>query len=291
MNERKIHPLVPIRVVVAAIWLVLFSLSFPSTIRDTRAAVLPEEQIGWLIDLLERTSFDAVGLDKGYGRLVLWEQLNPVTIHINVGKALIADGGIRERVGNTLDQLERAIGSDAVISIIGTRNTFDADILILSTGQMEYLSSEIFRSYLKERLALAENQLELALKEIEEVHYGELNTWFVASFGPTVSGDNRLKKFFGVIHPDKIIFHSVFAKMIAIAVGYGNGSFVRWKDGRGLKSVHTYTDSDYFDRADEILLRFLYGSMVRNGMRKEMVAQAFREWVFSDYFKANFVKK
>ena len=291
MNARRVHPPISNRVAVAVVWSLLFLLSFLSITRDTHAVDLPEEQIEWLIDILERTSFDAVGLDNGYGRLVLWEQLNPVEIHINVGKALIADDEIHERVGNTLDQLEHAIDSDATISIVGTRNTFDADILILSTEQIEYLSSDVFRWYLKERLELAESQLELALKKIEEVHYGELNTWFIASFSPTASGDKRLKKFLGIIHPDKIVFNSVFSKMIAIAVGYGNGSFVRWKDGRGLKSVHTHTDSGYFDRADEILLRFLYSSMARNGMRKEMVDRAFRKWISSDYFKLHFEKK
>ena len=275
----------------AAIWLLICLLVLPSTITHMYAADLPENQVKWMVEFLEKTSFDAVGLDEGYGRLVLWEQAVPVKLHFSVGEALVADQETREWAEEAVWRVERAIGSDGAIKLVGTPYTFEADILIISTDKMEYLSSVDLHQYLKERFELPKAKIELVLEKMEEVHYGELSNWYLAAFDKGVSGHKKLKGFIGVIHPDKGIFKSTFSRVFAISLGYGSGSVVKLKKEISLKSVHTYTDTGYVTGADEILLRFLYNSNVRSGMSREIVVEAFRKWILSDYFKTHFEVK
>ena len=270
------------RALVAA-WFATCLMVVPTAMRDAYAAVFPEEQVEALLEVLDKTSFDAVGLDKGYGRLVLWERTRPIKIRVILDEAFMADRKISAWVRKIIVQIHQALGSNARISIVGTGDTLGADILIVSTNQKEFFSSDIFRQYLLEGVGFSDDKIELVLKKIEEVHYGEELGWIWAKFGNNKVDERTLDGFIGIVHPDKTIFKSVFSRVITTALGYGNGSNIeidtRIDGGKRIASVHTRIQSGRPSSFDEILLHFLYNSEIRTGAIKTNTRRNFSRMV------------
>lgn len=276
------------RALVAA-WFAIYLMVVPAAMRDAYAAVLPEEQVDALLELLEKTSFDAVGLDKGYGRLVLWERADPIKIRIILNEAFMADEEIPVWVRKIITQIHQALGPTAKIRIAGTEDTLGADILIVSTDKREFFVSDVFRRYLLEDVGLSNDEIEFTLEKIEEIHHGEELGWIWPKLSKNKFDEKTLDKFIGIIHPDKTFFKSIFSKVITTALGYGNGSSIGTEmriDGeKRIASVHTRMQSGQPSSFDEILIHFLYSSEIKTGMTKTNTRKILREWLASEYFK------
>ena len=270
-----------------------YLLVIQTAMRDTCAASLPEEQVEAILEILDKTSFDALGLDRGYGRLVLWERIDPIKIHVAVNNALMTDKEIPEWTRQAIVRMHQALGSNARISITGTEDTFGADILIVSTDQREFFSNDKFYQYMQENIGLPDRKIQLALEKIEEIHHGEETGWLWAKFDKNEADERTLGGFIGIIHPDKTIFKSVFPRLIATSLGYGNGSIIipkmRIQNGKRMASVHVQFRSKTFHSSDHILLHFLYNSAVENGMRRDVAQRLLRKWLVSNYFKEYFL--
>lgn len=275
-----------------AVWVAIYLLAVPTAMRDAYAAGLPGEQIEAMLEILSKTSFDSVNLDKKYGRLVLWERNHPIKIRVIVNDAFMADREIPERIEQVIVRVHQALGPNARISIAGTEDTFDADILIVSTDQREFFSDDRFRQYMLENIGLPDKMFKLTLEKIEEIQHGEEPGWSWVKFSNNKAGERTIDGFIGIIHPDKNIFETIFPRMIAASLGYGNGSAIKQEvkiqGEKRMLSVHSKFGLVEFESADEVLLHFLYNAEIKTGAREKNIKEVFQEWITSDYFRDRF---
>ena len=87
----------------------------------------PTPRVEGLLELLDKTSFDAAGFDRGYGRLMLWEQPDPVRYWFAAAEF---DEETFAWTKGVMKSIHRMIGRDASIRILETTVLTEADIAI-----------------------------------------------------------------------------------------------------------------------------------------------------------------
>ena len=264
----------------AAIWVSTCLLLGPSIMRHAYAAEykLSEVEIEGLIELLDKTSFDAAGSLMGFGRLLLWEQLEPVRYWVTMEED---DEETLEWNKRVLRKIHRMIGRSATIRILRTPVLSDADIVIFSMEKEALFSYEPFFRYLR-KIGMSENEFFGLRDTIDKaVYQGQRSAWSYLVLDDSSSGDKIYKKYVAVLNPDKERFMELFPLAFSIALGYGNtrGQKLPWY------SIHM-TLGD-FQTADHILLHFLYNSKAKSGMPRSIALNVLRNWLSSEYFSAN----
>ena len=236
-----------------------------------------------LTELLDKTSFDALGRDIGYDRLLLWEKDRVVRYNI----AVDVDGITSEWLRTILTQVYKTldINDNPLIDLRFADNMADADIVILSSKK-SILNHEPYMSFFKEKFQLSDETYNSLLDMIEGGYAGDPSVpseaWLsaVVTIDP-VSRRKTLRKFWGIIKPTKEPFQRSFPAYFLTALGYGNNR----EHYSVLRSVHTTPGPTGLDGSDQVILRFLYGSKVKNGTTREEALKLFRRWLDSEDFR------
>ena len=252
-----------------AIWLLIL---MTLVMKDTHANdhFLSEDEVGGLIELLEKTSFDAAGFDRGHGRLMLWEQPDSV-------RYLFAADELDEEaykwIKRLLKTIHQTIGRNASIKILPTSFLTEADIVIFCLSKKVLFSSEIISLYFNE-VGFSKDDILIIKKEIEDVYTIPGFSWRWVDFN-----ENSFNKFIEVISPHKEKCKKFLPSAFAASLGYGGFNRVNSR----MNSVHTISGD--FELSDHILLHFLYNSKIKSGMLQEVVLKHFREWILSKNFE------
>ena len=246
--------------------------------KDTRASdhFVSEAEVEGLIELLDKTSFYAAGFDRGHGRLVLWEQPDPVRYWFAAPEFDEETFAWARRV---MKSIHRMIGRDASIRILRTPALTEADIAIFCFSKDMLFSNEVLPRYFK-KIGFSEDDITVIKKEIENVYKIPGFEWRWVDFNEDSSQKKTFSKFVQILHPDKERCKKAFSSTFAASLGYGAAFSPiesRWK------SVHT--TSSNFEVGDRVILHFLYNSDVGSGMTREAVVKILRRWISSEYFK------
>ena len=232
-----------------------------------------------LVDLLGRTSFDAAGSHRNYNRLLLWDYGSEVSLFVDQD----VDGVDHGWVARNIAQIMAIFGPEASIRLKLTKSPLDADIVIVSAKNKSRLQSEYFYQFLNKRFKIDRNHFNHIKSEINQLYSDSSYAWF----WPEITHDPEMKEkkingFLAIIEPEIESFKRSFNKMIFLALGYGNGSYLSSK----IKSVqaHGKYETGKIEGVDFSILYFLYNSQARNGMKMTSALKLFRGWMTSDEF-------
>lgn len=245
--------------------------------KDTHASdhFLSEEEVEGLMELLDKTSFDAAGFDRGYGRLILWEESDPIRYWFAEDEL---DEETYEWTKKVFKQVHQMIGRNASVRILPTSVLTEADIAISCLSREILYNDEFLPRYFAET-GFSEEDISIVKKEIDDVYAIPGHMWRWVDFNKNSSQNKTFGKFFEILHPNKENCKMALPSVIAASLGYGGFFPVdsRWK------SAHTNLDG--FEVSDHIILHFLYNSEAKSGMTRETTMNIFRRWLSSDYFK------
>ena len=245
--------------------------------KDTRASdhFLSEEEVEGLMELLDKTSFDAAGFDRGHGRLVLWEESDPVRYWFAADEL---DEEASMWTKKIFKQVHQMIGRNASIRILRTSILTEADIAISCLSKDVLLNDGFFPQYFAE-IGFSKEKIATIRNEIEGVYATPGYTWRWVGFDKNFPQKKTLGKFIEILHPNEEECKRALPSIFAASLGYGEFFPVesRWK------SAHTNIDG--FEVADHVILHFLYNSEAKSGMTREATMNIFRKWLSSNYFK------
>ena len=273
-KRRKNHP--------AAIFL---SICIPLwCLPVTSAPALELDMTEALVDLLGRTSFDAAGSFKNYNRLLLWDYGSEVNLFVDQD----VDGISHDWVARNITEIMKTLGPSASIRLRMIEDPLDAHIVIVSARTKGRLENRNFYGFLKRRFGFNRGDFSHFMHRMNQLYSNSSYAWkWLQIIDDRETRKKRITGFLAVIEPKEESFRLSFSKMILLALGYGNGSYIFSR----IKSVQTHAKykTDGIEGVDHIVMRFLYSSQAGNGMEKASALKSFRRWLKSDEFrKLNF---